>query len=403
MAFVETHRPVEPPMPDDEEGRLDALYAYEVLDTPPEAEYDAIVALAAQICGTPIARVNLVDRDRQWTKAAHGVEPDETPRAVAICPHTIATAEGWMIVEDTLEDERFSLNPLVHDDPAIRFYAGSVINSASGQPLGAVCVIDTQPRQLTEAQFEALRNLSRMVETQLELRKLLLRERRLVEGLRTLDRAKAEFMSSVAHDFRTPLTSIRGYADLLRERGVETDVALDAIDRGAARLLHLVNDLSGTSTTQSDEVLDLSILADATVEMLRTAAADTSVTINTDLHEAFVCGSGHRLAQVLENLIANAVKYSPEGVVTVTSRVEGERAVVEVTDTGVGIAADEVGRLFDRFFRASTANGFPGTGVGLATVKSIVEAHGGTILVDSEVGRGTSVSVSFPATSARDA
>ena len=166
-----------------------------------------------------MARINLVDRSRQWTKAVYGMDRDETSRATAFCSHTIVAPEGLIVVVDASEDPRFARNPLVLGNPRIRFYAGAAIRSRAGRPIGSLCVIDTEPRGLDDEERLSLSELSRLTTTQLELRRLLTTERRLVDDLRDLGRQKAEFTSSLAHDFRTPLTAIRGYAELLREIG----------------------------------------------------------------------------------------------------------------------------------------------------------------------------------------
>lgn len=392
-----TFAPVAAPIPSDEPERLADLRAYNILDSDPEPEFDAIARLAALVCGTPMARVNFVDRDRQWTKATYAMERDETPREVAFCSHTIVTPDGWMVVEDALEDPRFSRNPLVLDDPHIRFYAGATIESRDRRPLGSVCVIDSRPRSIGDEQRHALEELSRLGTTQLELRRLLADERRLVEDLRDLDRQRAEFTAAVAHDFRTPLTSIKGYAELLRHGAIEPAVALDTVDRAAERLLELVDDLGGTTTAPARDLVDVGSLVDAAVSLVRPAAEGKGVELSSHVARAEVVGDAHRLSQVIENLVGNAVKYTPHGSVAASVRTDGETVTLEVADTGVGIPRDELPRLFDRYYRASTSAAFAGTGLGLATVRAIVDAHGGSVQIESDVGRGTTVRVMLPA------
>jgi len=384
------------PLPADEERRLADLYAYEILDTDPEEPFDDIAQLAAEICGTPWARVNFVDEQRQWTKAVVAMDRDDTPREEAFCPHTIVAPGGVMVVEDALADTRFMRNPLVLGDPNIRFYAGSAIRASSGRPLGAVCVLDREPRKLPSDQVESLRALSRLATSQLELRRLLTSERQLVDELRLLDRQKAEFTSVVAHDFRSPLTSVRGYAELLREEAIDTDTALAAIERSSDRLLRLVDDLTGAADDFSFEHVDLGEVARAAAELARPAAQSGDVRFELDLRHTPVQGDPHRLAQALDNLIGNAVKYAPRGTVRVRAHPRGNRGVVEIADTGVGIPEAELPRLFDRFFRASTSRSFSGTGIGLATVKAIADAHGGRIDVESRVGAGTLFRLEIP-------
>ena len=163
---------MKPPLPTDEEDRLRALYRYELLDTESEQEYDDIAMLAAQICGTPIANISLIDKNRQWLKAKSGLEEREVPRDIAFCSYTIHNKDGRsMVVNDTLKDERFALNPLVTGDPNIRFYAGAPLITPDNFALGALCVIDSKPRELTEEQLKALEALARQTTIKLELRR----------------------------------------------------------------------------------------------------------------------------------------------------------------------------------------------------------------------------------------
>jgi len=174
-----THIPsggAEAPVPFDDEARLAALRSYQVLDTGAEAEFDEIALLASQICGTPMAFVSLVDRDREFFKAAVGSDLRESPRATSFCGHTITTQDG-LVVPDLADDPRFSDNPNVTGPAGVRFYAGVPLLTHDGFAIGALCVRDTIPRELTDEQLEALRVLGGHVVTQLELRRLLLESR----------------------------------------------------------------------------------------------------------------------------------------------------------------------------------------------------------------------------------
>ncbi|MDE2628556.1 MAG: diguanylate cyclase [Burkholderiales bacterium] len=154
----------------DEAKRLAALLELGVLDTLPEQAFDDIVAIAAQICGTPIGLVSLVDAQRQWFKAKVGLGVDETHRDLAFCAHAIVAAEPVFVVEDALQDPRFADSALVTGAPHIRFYAGAPIVLPGGQALGTVCVIDTVPRRLDAAQLGALQALARQAAALFELR-----------------------------------------------------------------------------------------------------------------------------------------------------------------------------------------------------------------------------------------
>ncbi|HEY2707231.1 MAG TPA: HWE histidine kinase domain-containing protein [Caulobacteraceae bacterium] len=167
-----------------EAERLAALDGYEVMDTPAEADFDDLVKIAAEICGTPMALISLVDARRQWFKASVGVTASETPREVAFCAHAIQQT-GVFTVEDAARDPRFAANPLVTGDPNLRFYSGAPLMTADGLPLGTLCVLDIKPSHLTPAQESALEALSRQVVAQLELRRLLAQQQEEAE-LRTL-------------------------------------------------------------------------------------------------------------------------------------------------------------------------------------------------------------------------
>lgn len=153
-----------------EEARLATLQATGILDTLPEAAYDAVVQLARILCDTPIALVSLIDRDRQWFKARIGLDAQQTPRSMAFCDHAIRTPQQLMEVEDATLDPRFRDNPLVTGEPDIRFYAGCPIVAADGNAMGTVCVIDRVPRRLTPTQQVALSSLAEVVAALMDAR-----------------------------------------------------------------------------------------------------------------------------------------------------------------------------------------------------------------------------------------
>jgi diguanylate cyclase (GGDEF)-like protein len=152
-----------------EADRLASLYGYGLLDTPEEDAFDRIVALAAEICGTPMALVTLIDADRQWFKSRFGVTVKEVPRDLSIAHLTVGFAQDVLVVPDTRIDERFRDSPLVTGDPYIRFYAAAVIRDRYGRALGTLCVLDRRQRHLSESQLKALVTLGQQVEALFEL------------------------------------------------------------------------------------------------------------------------------------------------------------------------------------------------------------------------------------------
>jgi PAS domain S-box-containing protein len=225
------------------------------------------------------------------------------------------------------------------------------------------------------------------------------------------DRVKNEFFSLISHELRTPLTSIIGYTDLIGE--TESDSLSDqgkdflkVVRRNARRELRLVGDIllltqieAGTFRLVPEEA-DLKEIVDDAVSSSRLSAERQKVSLSSETQPVpGLWGDSSRLGQVVDNLLTNAIKFSPEGgEVGVKLGRQNGHALIEVSDTGMGIPPEDARRLFERLYRASGATDLhiPGTGLGLTIVKAIVDAHGGTIDVQSSEGCGTTFSVGLP-------
>ena len=231
------------------------------------------------------------------------------------------------------------------------------------------------------------------------------------EQLRELDRLKDEFIALVSHELRTPLTSIRGYTELLLDNAAgelsdDQRQFLGVVERNSHRLLHLVGDLLFLAQIEAGKLvlevgaLDLGSAASESVEAARPAAEAKDVTLTLATSPVpLLAADRARIGQLLDNLISNAVKFTPAGGrVDVRVRALDGSAVVEVRDSGIGIPRSEQRFLFQRFFRSSTATerAIQGTGLGLAISKAIVDAHGGAIAVKSDEGAGTTFKVTLP-------
>jgi signal transduction histidine kinase len=233
-----------------------------------------------------------------------------------------------------------------------------------------------------------------------------------VTQAREVSRLKDEFVGLISHELRTPLSSILGYLELLRDDDAnplseDQELYLGVAERNAHRLLRLVGDLLFTAQVESGKFpldlkdVELEHIVTAAVESARPAAAAAGITVNEEVVDGtpVVYGDPVRLGQVCDNLISNAIKFTPKGgTVTVSLAKSATDAVITVRDTGMGIAASELDQLFARFFRATTAtrNAVPGVGLGLTITKAIVTAHHGEMGVSSEEGVGTEFSVTLP-------
>jgi signal transduction histidine kinase len=398
---------VRAPLPEDEPGRLAALHDAQVLDTAPEEDFDDIALLASEICGTPMGLVSLVDTDRQWFKAKIGLDIDETHRDLSFCAHAIQGHE-LLEVRDAATDGRFADNPFVLGDDNIRFYAGAPVVLDGTHSVGTVCVVDHVPRALTAAQRRAMRSLARHASVQLELRRYARHAGEIADRLRQLDRMKDSFLATVSHELRTPLSSIRGYLEMLLDDEFDAETSrrfLSVMQRNSDQLLRLIDDLLLVARLTEDGLqlslteVDLAELAHQVTSTCRPLAEHKRVTL-TDRTESPVParGDAKRLGQALNHLVVNAIKFTaPGGQITVDTDTSGEPELI-IVDNGVGITPDDLPHVFDRFFRSASADSMaaPGPGLGLAIVRSIIDAHHGSIHVSSEPGAGTTVRVTLP-------
>ena len=261
-------------------------------------------------------------------------------------------------------------------------------------------------------QSEVLAVVAGIAARAMENARFVAREQEIRASLQELNRVKTDFVASVSHELRTPLTSILGYVEILNDGfggGLSDEQArmMAIVGRNAERLLGLIEELllmgsleSGTLKLSLAPVSVRALLDDAykaVLPGLTERSLDVVVDVASDAD--LITGDPRRLDRALINLLTNAVKFTPEGGrVTLSARREGDWVLIDVTDTGIGIPLDDQSKIFDRFFRSSSAAhmAIPGTGLGLAITKMIIEGHGGTISVASSPGEGTTITVALP-------
>lgn len=409
-----------PVVPRDKE-RLDALYEYGILDTPEDPAFNDLARIAATLCSAPLAMVNLVDHERQFMKAAYGFARRDVPRELSFCAHAIVDPSRVLAIPDLAADARFDSHPIVADAPHLRFYAAAPIVTDDGFAIGTVCVMDVAPRpDLTADDAEALRAVARQAMALIELRrdramvrKANLRLEETNARLEDVSRRKTEIISDVSHEFRTPLTTILGYAELIRDEDLdpgETREFADDIVRDVQRLTRMMENvldlerLEARATAFRPVSVELpSLLEDEVARWeVDEAAADHAVSLSVKIGLPCVLADADRVAQVVRNFLANAVKYSPDGGaidVRAEPTADGRFVRVSVTDHGIGISTEGQARIFERFARTqeAIARGIRGTGLGLAICRQIVELHGGTIGVESLAGCGSTFWFTLPA------
>jgi GGDEF domain-containing protein len=214
-----------------EAARQRALDTYRVVDSLPEAAYDDIVRLASLLCEAPIALISLIDRDRQWLKARTGFDLAQTPRDVAFCDHAIRAPDSLFEIADATRDARFEQNPLVTQAEGVRFYAGMPLVTPSGAAIGTVCVLDRQPRELSEGQRAGLASLARLTMNLLEARH---RERELERAARfdAMPEPPPAAAPVAAEGFTVAVFEVQDYAGAVERSGER------AIERALSQFEH---------------------------------------------------------------------------------------------------------------------------------------------------------------------
>ena len=399
------------PTADPAQRRERALEEYDVLGNAPQRELQALVDIAAQVCASPRAAINLITTTHQHQVATTGFDPSICTREDSMCAAVLEHTEP-VVVPDASLDARFRHNPFVTGVLGdVRFYASAPLTTPDGIIIGRLCVFDSRPRELDAAQELSLETVAERVVDVLELR---LRARRLESSLEALTRTQQElhrsnealsvFAGQVSHDLRTPLTAIMASTEMLgQEDAVRGDQwaqrLVTTAHRAATRMAEMIEQIlayarvgAQLQRTPSDlgEVL-ASVLEDLGPALEAVGARVTAGPLPT------VSGDPQQLYSVLLNLLANAVKYARPGippVVGVSAEHHPGAWRIEVRDNGIGIAESDRERVFGLFHRVETS--VQGSGIGLSTVKRIIEAHGGTIGIGMVDGPGTSVWFEVP-------
>ncbi|WP_183562712.1 sensor histidine kinase [Mucilaginibacter sp. SP1R1] len=391
---------ITPPVPENENERIAALHSYNILDTLPEIGFEEITLIASEICQTPISLVSLIDSDRQWFKSNRGLQVTETPKDYAFCAHAILQPDKVMVVNNALEDERFADNPLVINKPDVIFYTGVPLVTPDGYALGTLCVIDNKPKELSETQIAALRALAGQVVTQLELRKKNNELHELSAELKRSNEYLERFAVMAAHDIRNPLTSILLTSKILKDRFKDKldekgNKFLDIINSSSHKLLSLLEDMldyskSNKMLSQNKAEVDILPLFQGIIKL--TDAPECFI-IRIPAAPVKIITSVVAFEQIIINLLNNAVRYNnkPTGIIEIDFSEDSQFYIFSVTDNGIGIATEDFEKIFESMVTLGQRDRFDkdGSGIGLCTVKSLVEALGGTISVNSVVNEFT--------------
>jgi PAS domain S-box-containing protein len=392
------------------------------LDRADDALQRAAAVLAENPQDVPIAALYRVDRTRDDASLVAAVRDESR----ALFPTTVRLDDGSAWPLGAAWTSRLAVEarvPATEHAPSGGAWPESP-QQASVLPIavpgfdgaGAVLVAGVSPRLRLDAAYrDFFGSIAAQIGTSMSEAHAYEAERERAESLAELDRAKTTFFSNVSHEFRTPLTLMLGpLEDVLYERdealGPRAAESLELAHRNALRLLKLVNTLLDFSRIEAGRIeavyeeTDLAAFTEELASVFRSAFERAGLSFDVACRKisAPIFVDRDMWEKVLLNLLSNAFKFTLEGGVSVRLHDAGERAVVEVRDSGIGIPVEELPHVFERFHRVNGARGrtHEGTGIGLALVQELVKLHGGTVAVESEVGAGTVFTVSIPTGSA---
>jgi len=392
----------------EEQLRLKALEEYKVLDSLPEKMYDDITMIASHICEMPIVLLSLVDDKRQFFKSKVGVDVNETPVEFAVCYHAILSQQELFEVPDLREDDRFKDNPLVTEGPKMVSYFGVPLKNSEGIAFGTLCVISQdKPKILSDRQKVILKKLAKQVIHLLELRKQNFELKRYQEEIAYYSSQMEEFAHTAAHDLRAPLRAVKSFLQLIEmKREGQLDEKeqkyFQFINTNVDTMNQLIVDLldyaKSDSKIDEKEAVELNAFMEQIFHNLveHHHSSDSNLVLKL---MPTIYYSKLALHMIFYNLIDNALKYKSQNrtlEVKINYKSDLFHYYFEVEDNGIGIATEYYDTIFKPFKRLHTKSEYAGSGLGLATVKKIIQKLGGTITVKSVLGKGTTFLITIP-------
>jgi two-component sensor histidine kinase len=375
-----------------EAARLAALYSYDILDSAAEAEFDEIVRVVSDVCGMPVSLISLVETDRQWFKAKTGIEISETPFNLSVCAHGILQPD-LLEIEDMTKDVRTIDNPLVKGEPHARFYAGAALTNDDGHPLGMLCVLDYQPRKLTDPQRNLLQVMAKLVMRQMELRKRVRAERAahlMVQEV--LDKANAllerndTLRREIDHRVKNSLAQIVGFLRIQEKQHKEEPKIAGPLAEARNRVMTIVNVHDHLHRAAEDELTSVA-------QFLKNLTAAVSDNRPPQLRAINIDADGTRLPSdrimsiglAVNEFVSNAMKHAfppgHDGVIDISFQRDGADHVLRMADNGVGVPAD-----FD--IKGNK-------GLGLRVMNSLAQQLRGSLSHESSA-KGTAFILRFP-------
>lgn len=392
------------PVPKNEIERLIGLSDFDLDYSDLKSNFKDLTLLAAKVAGTPISLINLIDSYTQWTISSHGLDINQMPREDSVCQYTILE-DSEFEVKDLTIDERFNEKFYVADESKLKYYLGVPLKTNSGVNIGALCVLDSNLKEISPEKVELLKIIANEIVNRLTALKV-------IENLKSSLAESKETNKKVAHDIRGPLGGIIGLAQLISEQGDENKLDevlqfIKLIQKSGTSLLELADEiLSGDKQTlklQSNE-FNLLVLKDKLEKLYAPQALNKTihfeVAINSEVDQ--VPFSKDKLLQIIGNLVSNALKFTPLGG---SVKVNLDLQIIEdknhlyitVSDSGAGLTQKKIQEILSGSVNSSNGTeGETGYGFGLALVKHLISSLKGTFTIDSFDGDGAIFKITLP-------
>ncbi len=381
-----------------EAARIAEVKKYNILDTLSEEDFDNITSLLATICEVPISLISLLDRDRVFFKSHKGLDFNQMPRNISFCDYALHKKQEIFIIPDTREDAHFKDNPMVNNMHAL-FYASAPLVNSNGFTLGALCVIDNKPRTLNTMQQDSLKALAKQVVNLFELRKKNSLLTEMQTELQQRNERLIKFAHLVSHDLKSPLANITSLTRMLREENTvelseDSELYLNYIEESSTTLKNYINGI--LKFYKSEELLESEkkdVALKELFEEVREILVTDDIVFRYPTKGTLKNINKGAMTQIFLNLIDNSLKYNINEIrlVSIEYFNDPEFHRFTIKDNGMGIDLGIQEEIFNLFKTTGVKDrdGKDGTGIGLATVKSLVSKLGGEISLESETGKGS--------------
>jgi signal transduction histidine kinase len=394
---------IEWPKPENEALRLQELRSLVDISKDLDQEFENFSKIAAKICDSDIALINFIGDDLQWSKASFGIDLKQMARCDSVCQYTILD-DKYYEVPDLKADERFSTKFYVAGNPELRFYGGYPLTSSNGLNIGALCVLDPQPKQLNSFQQQVLKTLANAIVTRIELQKK-------VRDLTQKNDDVYALMRVIGHDLRNPIAGVIGASDWMISSLEENNTPqknwerlIQIMKKSARSLLIYTNEileLGLSSSNQETQIHHLDVILSEIIDLYSTFAHTKGVELSylIDKADYKLAVNSAVIKQIVGNLVSNALKFTPtNGTVQLHLRKSDESILITIIDSGIGMNTEVLSSVqnMEKAVQRQGTDGEKSSGLGIPLVKKLVSQLGGNLLIDSVENQGSTFVVKLP-------